>query len=302
METGGRRRWLTLLAILTAVSLVFAACGEDEEPTEPGGQSEETSGDGAPAEFKLVEEGHLTVGSDIPYPPFEFNDDSGALTGFDVDIIRAVAERIDLENTDDDWLSVNFDTIFQQLQAGNKFDVIAAAVTAYAPEGSPAFDVTEERKTFVDFTVPIYPSLQSLAVDVEANPDVMGVDDLPEGARVAVQASTTGAFYAEENLTTVELVQFPRAPQMYQALQAGQVEAVFNDLPVSLEAIAGRDQLQVVEQVETGEEYAIAVAKDNPALLEAFNGALEEMFADGTYAEIFKKYFPEQELPDYASE
>jgi polar amino acid transport system substrate-binding protein len=130
----------------------------------------------------------------------------------------------------------------------------------------------------------------------------MSVDDLPDGARVAVQASTTGAFYAEENLTGVELVQFPRAPQMYQALQAGQVVAVFNDLPVSLEAIKGRDELQVVEQVETGEEYAIAVAKDNPALLEAFNEALAEMFEDGTYAEIFQKYFPEQELPEYASE
>lgn len=301
METRVRRRWLTLIAMLAAMSLVFAACGEDEEPTTPSANETEDEGAGA-AEFTLAEEGHLTVGSDIPYPPFEFNDDSGALTGFDVDIVRAVAERIGLENTDDDWLSVNFDTIFTQLQRSNKFDVIAAAVTAYAPEGSPAFDVTEERKTFVDFTVPIYPSLQSLTVDTSANPDIKGVDDLPDGARVAVQASTTGAFYAEENLTGAELVQFPKAPQMYQALQAGQVVAVFNDLPVSLDAIEGRDNLEVVEQVETGEEYAIAVAKDNPALLEAINGALEEIFADGTYAEIFEKYFPEQELPSYASE
>ncbi|HYO61781.1 MAG TPA: transporter substrate-binding domain-containing protein [Actinomycetota bacterium] len=296
-----RRRWLTLIAMLAAVSLVFAACGEDEEPTSPDAQETEDAG-GGEAEFTLVEEGHLTVGSDIPYPPFEFNDESGALTGFDVDIVRAIAERIGVENTDDDWLTVNFDTIFTQLQRSDKFDIIAAAVTAYAPEGSPAFDVTEERKTFVDFTVPIYPSLQSLTVDVQANPDIAGVDDLPDGARVAVQASTTGAFYAEENLTNVELVKYPKAPQMYQALQAGQVVAVFNDLPISLDAIKGKDQLQVVEQVETGEEYAIAVAKDNPALLEAMNAALEEMFTDGTYAEIFKKYFPEQELPSYASE
>jgi polar amino acid transport system substrate-binding protein len=300
MELLRNRRWLTLLSLLAAVSLVFAACGEDEEPTTPGAQeTEDTGGD---AEFDLVEPGHLTVGSDIPYPPFEFNDESGALVGFDVDIVRAVAERIGLENTDDDWLSVNFDTIFTQLQRADKFDVIAAAVTAYAPEGSPAFDVTEERKTFVDFTDPIYPSLQSLTVDVEANPDIKGVADLPDGERVAVQASTTGAFYAEENLTNVELVQFPKAPQMYQALQAGQVVAVFNDLPISLDAIKGKPQLQVVEQVETGEEYAIAVAKDNPELLAAFNDALAEIFQDGTYAEIFKKYFPEQELPDYASE
>lgn len=301
MEVRGKRRWVTLIAILAAVSLIFTACGEDEEPQGNDATETEDAG-GGEAEFKLVTEGHLTVGSDIPYPPFEFNDDTGALTGFDVDIVRAVAERIGLENTDDDWLSVNFDTIFTQLQRGSKFDIIAAAVTAYAPEGSPAFDVTEERKTFVDFTDPIYPSLQSLTVDTEANPDITGVDSLPDGARVAVQASTTGAFYAEENLTGVELVQFPKAPQMYQALQAGQVEAVFNDLPISLDAIKGKDQLQVVEQVETGEEYAIAVAKDNPELLAAINEALAEMFEDGTYAEIFKKYFPEQDLPEYASE
>lgn len=301
MDSRGKRRWLTLVAILAAASLVFAACGEDEEPTTPGANETEDAMDGD-AEFKLVNSGHLTVGSDIPYPPFEFNDESGALVGFDVEIVRAVAEKIGLENTDNDWLTVNFDTIFTQLQRGNKFDIIAAAVTAYAPEGSPAFEVTQERKTFVDFTDPIYPSLQSLTVDTSANPDIKSVDDLPDGARVAVQASTTGAFYAEENLTGVELVQFPKAPQMYQALQAGQVEAVFNDLPVSLDAIKGKDQLQVVEQVETGEEYAIAVAKDNPALLDAFNEALAEIFQDGTYAEIFEKYFPEQELPDYASE
>lgn len=296
-------RWLKLAVLLAALVLTMAACGEDEEPTAPAGGGTETEAGGGEAEFTLVEEGHLTVGSDIPYPPFEFNDDTGALTGFDVDIVRAVAEKLGLENTDDDWLSVNFDTIFTQLQSkSRKFDIIAAAVTAYAPEGSPAFEVTEERKTFVDFTDPIYPSLQSLTVDTSANPDIKSVDDLPDGGRVAVQANTTGAFFAEENLTGVELVQFPKAPAMYQALQAGQVVAVFNDLPVSLEAIKGKDQLQVVEQVETGEEYAFAVAKDNPALLEAINEALGEIFQDGTYAEIFKKYFPDQELPDYASE
>lgn len=303
MRTGNTSRWLKLAVLLATMMLVAAACGEDEEPTTPGSDTNtEASGDGA-AEFELVKEGTLTVGSDIPYPPFEFNDDSGALVGFDVDVVRAVAEKLGLENTDDDWLSVNFDTIFTQLQSkSRKFDIIAAAVTAYAPDGSPAFEVTEERKTFVDFTDPIYPSLQSLTVDTSKNPDIKSVDDLPEGARVAVQASTTGAFFAEENLTGAELVQFPKAPAMYQALQAGQVEAVFNDLPVTLEAIKGRDELQVVEQIETGEEYAIAVAKDNPALLEAINGALAEIFEDGTFAEIFKKYFPEQELPSYASE
>ena len=296
-----RNSWMMrLVALLSVALLSFAACGEDEDPTSPGGQPDETSAPGG--DITTVEEGRLTVGSDIPYPPFEFNDDSGALTGFDVDLVRAVADKLGLENTDDDWLSVNFNTIFTQLQRTDKFDIIAAATTAYAPEGSPAFEVTEERKTHVDFTVPVYPSLQSLTVDTAENPDIDGPDSLPDGARVAVQEATTGAFWAEENLTGAELVQFPKAPGMYQALEAGQVVGVLNDLPVSLDAIDGKPNLEVVAQIDTGEEYAFAVSKDNQPLLEAINTALEELFQDGTYAEIYKKYFPEQELPDYASE
>lgn len=290
---------MRFLAVLCAALLAFTACGEDEEPTSSGGNGD--NGGNGSQEFTLVEEGHLTVGSDIPYAPFEFEED-GVLTGFDVEIVRGVAERLGLENTDDDWLSVNFDTIFTQLQRTQKFDIIAAATTAYAPEGSPAAETVADRKTHVDFTIPMYPSLQSLTVDTSQNPDITGVDSLPEGGRVAVQASTTGAFFAEENLTNSELVQFPKAPGMYQALEAGQVVAVFNDLPVSEEAVKGKPDLEIVEQIETGEEYAFAVNKENTALLDAINDALEEMFQDGTYAEIYKKYFPSQKLPEYASE
>lgn len=135
----------------------------------------------------------------------------------------------------------------------------------------------------------------------EEEPGIASVEDLTAEHRVGVQAATTGAFYASENLEA-EIVEFEKAPEMYQQLQAGQLDAVFNDLPVSLDAIKNSPDLEVVEQIETGEEYAIAVAKDNPALKEALNAGLQSMFEDGTYAEIFTKYFPEQELPAYASE
>lgn len=297
-----KRMYLRLAALLCVALLVGAACGKDEEPTQAGGGGSDKSTEAAGGKFTLVNPGHLTVGSDIPYPPFEFNDDSGALTGFDVEVIRAVADKLGLENSDDDWLSVNFDTIFTQLQAGGKFDIIAAAATAYAPKGSPTEETVNERKTHVDFTVPMYPSAQSLTVDTSANPDIKTVDDVPDGARIAVQASTTGAFYAESNYPSWQLVKFPKAPQMYQALEAGQVVGVFNDLPVSLDAIKGKPDLQVVQQIQTGESYAFAVAKDNPELLTAVNNALKDIFADGTYAQIFQKYFPDQELPDYAQQ
>ena len=294
-----RKFWMKLLVALAALMLIVgAACGEDEGVQEA--DTEEDSGGGE--DFTLATEGHLTVGSDIPYPPFEFEDEAGTLTGFDVELVRAVAEKLGLENTDDDWISTNFDTIFLQLQKGTRFDIVVAAVTAYAPEGSPASETVAERTKLVDFTLAYYPSLQSLTVDTSKNPDITGVDALPDGARVAIQTATTGAFYAQENLTGAELVEFPKAPSMYQALQAGQVDAVFNDLPVSIEAIKGKANLEVVEQVETGEEYGIAVNKDNVALKEAIDTALQELYDDGTYAEIFKKYFPDQDLPEFASE
>jgi ABC-type amino acid transport substrate-binding protein len=97
-------------------------------------------------------------------------------------------------------------------------------------------------------------------------------------------------------------VSFEKAPQMYQQLQAGQLDAVFNDLPVTVDSIKDKPGLEIVDQVETGEEYAIAVSKENPELRDAIDGALEEMFDDGTFAEIYTKYFPEQKLPEYASE
>ena len=288
---------LRLIAVLALVVLVFAACGKDEEPSSSTGGENESEDLG---NVTLAHEGHLTVGSDIPYPPFEFEDASGNLTGFDVELTRAIADKLGLENDDNDWISTNFDTIFVQLQRGTRFDVVVAAVTGYAAPNSPAEETVNERLKLVDFTDPYYPSLQSVAVDTTKQPDVKGEDDLG-GLRVAVQTGTTGAFYAKEKLTDSELVEFPKAPSMFQALQAGQVDAVFNDLPVSLDAIKGKPNLAVVQQVETGEQYAIAVNKKNSALKDAINRELADLITDGTYAEIFKKYFPDQELPSYAS-
>jgi polar amino acid transport system substrate-binding protein len=289
------RPWM--LALLSALVLAVAACGADEEPTAPG-----SAGDTGEAGFRLVKEGRLVVGSDIPYPPFEF-EEGGSLTGFDVDLIREIADRIGLENEDGDWISTDWGTIFQQLQTGANFDVIAGAATAYAPKDSPAGEEVAKRKKLVDFTIPYYDSLQALTVNTETNPDVDSVEDL-DGKRVGIQRATTGGFYAEEKLTPLgaELVTFEKAPPMYQQLQARQLDAVFNDLPVTLESIKDRPELEVMEQVETGEQYGFAVSKDNPELLAAMNDALRQMFEDGTFAEIFKKYFPNQELPPYASD
>jgi ABC-type amino acid transport substrate-binding protein len=140
-------------------------------------------------------------------------------------------------------------------------------------------------------------------VDETKHPEIKTVDDL-NGMRVAIQRATTGAFYAEQKLASkgAQLVSFPKAPTMYEELLSGQVDAVFNDLPVSLDAVKGKSDLKVVQQVETGEQYAIAINKKNPQLTVAINKALDELFKDGTYTQLFEKYFPAQKLPPYASQ
>ncbi len=295
-----KKRWLTVVAVLSVFGLLAAACGGNDTggggTTAPSATGSET-GSAAPS-FSTLEQGKLTIGSDIPYPPFEFNK-SGTLTGFDVELMDAIAQKLGLESN---WVNANFNTIFTQLSV-NKFDVVASAVTAYAPKGSPAYTTTQQRAQIVAFTKPYYDSLQSLTVDPERTPELTAWDQLKSGDRVGVQSGTTGEFWAKDNLEPmgVSLVGYTKTPDIFNALEAGQLVGAIVDLPVAEDVVKTKPSLKVVQQIETGEQYAFAVNKANTGLLDAINGAMDELFADGTYASIFKKYFPTQQLPSYAS-
>lgn len=278
-----------VMAGLVALALAATACGETATP----------SGSPTPTpSFTTLAQGTLKVGSDIPYPPFEFKDESDKLVGFDVELTEAIAAKLGLTV---EWVTSNFDTIFTSL-AADKFDAVVSAVTAYAPDGSPASDVVAKRRELVSFATAYYSSLQSLAVNTKRTSSVATVDDLKSGDRVGVQKGTTGEFWADSNLKPkgIEIVSYVKAPTMFDALEAGQLVGVVNDLPVSLEAIKEKPDLKVVQQIETGEQYGIAIAKSNPGLLAAVNAILAQLFEDGTYATLFAKYFPDQELPSYA--
>jgi polar amino acid transport system substrate-binding protein len=282
------RRPVLAALIVAAAALAAAGCG---------GGGEETSTKAAGPQFKLVQAGVLTIASDIPYPPFEFHKGT-TLTGFDVALMDDVAKKVGLRPK---WVNTDFDTIFTALATG-KFDLVAAAVTAYAPKGSPAYTKVQQRRQIVAFSKPYYDSLQSLTINESKRPNVKSVADV-KGLRVAVQTATTGAFWAEEKLKPfgVKLVSFSKAPDMYASLEAGNVDAVVNDLPVSQDAVKSKTDLKVVVQIDTGEQYAFAVARDNKALLDAVNKALDALVKDGTYATIFEQYFPGQKPPAYAS-
>jgi polar amino acid transport system substrate-binding protein len=158
-----------------------------------------------------------------------------------------------------------------------------------------ATTITPEREEQVNFTDPYYRAQQSLTVNTEQTPDIQSVDDLGEGHTVAVQTGTTGEQWARDNLAPngVEVRSFPEAPDTYTALEGGNVTGVIFDEPASIEEASKRPSLEVVEAIDTDEDYGFGVDPQNQELLDAINGVLQEMIDDGTYQQIYDKYFPD---------
>jgi polar amino acid transport system substrate-binding protein len=250
------------------LSLGLTACGSDD------GGSADTDSNGDGTSIQTINEGALTVCSDIPYPPFEFQQE-GEYTGFDMDLMKEISAGLDLE------MEVQ-DSAFEGLQSGlslnsNQCDIVASAMT-----------INEEREAKLDFTDPYYDSKQSLLVPADS--DIASIDDL-SGKKVGVQQGTTGKTFAEENAPDdAEIVSFPSDGEMFPAIQAGQVDALLQDLPVNIEH-AKEGEFELVEEFETDEQYGFAVRKGNTELRDAVNQELETLRDDGTYEEIYNKYF-----------
>jgi polar amino acid transport system substrate-binding protein len=287
--TGRKSFLLRLLAVLGALALLAAACGGGDEngDTEAGGDNgtaEESPAEEPEPEFTTLDEGVLQVGSCLDYRPFEyFEKGEDEPTGFDVELTEEIAHHLGLEV---EWVRTNFDTIFTSVAAG-EFDMVAAAST-----------ITEERQETVDFSDPYYNARQALTVQSESG--ISSTDDLGEGDTVGVQKGTTGKAWAEENLAPqgVEIKVFDAVTGAFTDLESGAVQGVVNDEPSSAAEIENRPGLEIAESIDTDENYGFAFSKDNPDLTLAVNDALQAVIDDGTYEEIFMKYFPGTEVPE----
>lgn len=266
-----RRNIIAGIALAATATLALAGCATG------GGDA----GSGEPAaggEYDLIEAGTLTVCSDIPYAPFEFEggDNGTGYTGFDIDLLDAIAKELDLK------LSVQ-DVGFDALQSGT---TLAAG---QCDVGASAMTITEEREANIDFSEPYYESLQSLLVRTDSG--IESIDDL-SGKNVGVQQGTTGEAYATENATGAELVQYPSDGELWPAMQAGQIDAILQDQPVNLEHEKADSAYKIVEEYETGESYGFAFAKgEKDALREAIDGALKDLRDSGEYQKIYDEYF-----------
>jgi polar amino acid transport system substrate-binding protein len=260
-----KSRLPTLLAVaLLLLTAIAAGCGGDDE--EQGGAPPAAQG------VETISEGKLTVGSDIPYAPFEFGR-APDYKGFDVELVREIAKRLKLEV---EFVKAPFDTIFRNLAQG-KFDLVASSTT-----------ITEERKRTVDFSAPYFAADQSLMV--KKGGDVATLEDL-KGQVIGAQIGTTGADYAKEEIDAETVRTYDLIDDAFKALQTGQIAGVINDCPVSKYAERSKPDLRVVRAIKTGESYGFALAKESDELRQAVNGALDEIKRDGTYERIFGKWF-----------
>lgn len=264
------RRRLALAATVGVTVLTLTSCGSDEGAG--------ADADGAQSgEIELVSEGTLTTCTHLPYKPFQFTE-GDEIVGFDVDIVDEIAADLGVEQE-------IVDTPFEGIQSGEdlntmKCDIAAAGMT-----------ITDVREENLDFSDPYFDATQALLVP--AGSDVTSLEDL-SGGKLAVQLATTGEIYAQENAPQdVELVQFEDLALLQTAVQTGQVDAAINDNGVLLDFAAENDDVEVSAEFDTGEQYGLGVRTGNEALLEQVNATLERIREDGTYDEIYDRWFGE---------
>ncbi|RMI07023.1 ABC transporter substrate-binding protein [Cellulomonas triticagri] len=253
-----RTRHLAAVPVAAAAALLLAACG--------GGDS--SSGD-AEGGVELVSAGSLTLCTNPPYEPFEY-EEGGEVVGLDIDIVNEVATDLGVE-------LVTKVTPFEGIQSGadlntNNCDVVASGIT-----------ITPERQEKIDFSDPYFDANQGLLVPEGS--DLSSLDSL-DGKKIGVQQATTGETWAQDN--GLETIQFEDLGLQVQALRTGQVDAVVNDIAVLGPYVS--EGFEIGNEFSTGEQYGIGVKQGNTALLDAVNATLERIREDGTYDDIYTQY------------
>jgi polar amino acid transport system substrate-binding protein len=268
-QVTSRRQYVAALGAGSVAALAGCASGS-------GGGGEET----------------ITIGSDIPYEPFEYRNEAGELLGFDVEIAEAVfAEEMGL---DYEFQETSFDGIIPALNNAN-FRVIMSAMT-----------INETRAESVDFSDPYFTAFQTVLILEDDN--VTQLDDL-QGETVGVQRGTTGEAAAEDLQSDFDgdltIESYDQITGAFDALLNNQVSAVINDNTVSASFAAENDGVVFLEGdgvaadredapdylTLTIEEYGIAFRQDDDEFRQDVNDALAAIREDGTYDEIYNEYF-----------
>jgi polar amino acid transport system substrate-binding protein len=268
------RRFLQSAGLLFA-GVVLAACGK-KEPAAPAAAS-------APAPVGAAEAAAppakvYAVGTDAAYAPFESQNEKGEIVGLTVDVLDAVAKKAGIEIK---FVNTPWEGIFNALQQGDR-DLLASSIT-----------ITDERKQTMDFTNPYFDAYQLIAV--KASSKVSKFDDLRK-LKVGVQTGTTGdeAVTKQQGKNSTNIKRFESTPLALKELESGGVDAVVADNGVVVNYVTnnpGAKFKTVSDKAFAPEQYGFAVKKGNAELLEKLNKGLADIKADGSYDQIYAKYF-----------
>ena len=272
MSALNTRRFLQTVGLL-GVGIVLAACGKKEAPAEAPAAAAPVASAAAPAPAKVY-----AVGTDAAYAPFESQNEKAEIVGLTIDVVNAVAKKAGIEVK---FVNTPWEGIFNALGQGDR-DMIASSVT-----------ITDERKQTMDFTSPYFDAFQLIAV--KANSKVAKFDDLKK-LKVGVQTGTTGdeVVTKQQGKNSTNIKRFESTPLALKELEAGGVDAVVADNGVVVNYVnnnAGAKFKTVADKAFAPEQYGFAVKKGNAELLGLLNKGIADIKADGTYDQIYTKYF-----------
>jgi glutamine transport system substrate-binding protein len=211
------------------------------------------------------------------YPPFEYKD-NGKLTGFDVELINAIAKK---ENMQVEWKEMKFDGIIPALQA-KQVDGAISAIT-----------INDQRKQVVDFANTYFKSGLSLVVKKDSS--IQKLEDL-KGKVIVAKQGTTGLNKARDLATTygatVKVLQ--NDTDLYLNVESGNADATINDFPgaaFKIKVDGDKSKLRILGDKLTGEDYGIAITKGNSDLLTMINDGLKKLQDSGEFNLLYDKYF-----------
>lgn len=251
------KKILSLFIAILSITLL-AACGTDG-----------TSGNGD------GDKETYTVATDANFKPFEFKDpETGEMKGFDIDLMKAIADEAGFNV---EFKTMQFDGLITGMQSG-RYPLAIAGIS-----------ITEERKKSIAFSDPYYDSGLILMVHSD-NEEIKSIDDV-DGKKVGVKTGSTSENYLKTN-TDAEVQAFPDIINAYMDVKNGRSDASLYDLPNVKYYIqqSGEGKLKTVGDVLEGQSYGIAMPKDSE-LVDDVNKALKTLKENGTYDEIYEKYF-----------
>ena len=280
-----RTRWRWLVVALFAVAaLAFAACGgdddDDDDDGEPAAEVEEFPAGTTMAQ--LQQQGEITIGVKFDVPPFGFkNPQTGEVEGFDVDLGKAIAEKLGVQPN---FIEAISDNRIPFLVDGT-VDLILSTMT-----------ITKERDLEIDFSEPYY--IAGGRVLVPQDSDIQGVQDLG-GRRVCTARGSTYQESIKQQTPNAQLRLIDTYSECFELIQNGAVDAVSTDNVILTGMIVQDETLKMVGEEFTTEPYGAGIVQGDTEFKEFVDGVIAEYKEDGRWEEAYQKwvgqYIPEEE-------